>query len=423
MSIQESGTRTQAANYQQVRQFTERITQSLSPEDCMVQSMEDASPIRWHLAHTTWFFETFVLKTDPDYKEFDPIFSFLFNSYYNAVGDQFPRPQRGVISRPSLDGILAYREYVDRELLSRLESVEFAEQSASTIEIGINHEQQHQELMLTDLKHALAANPTLPVYESTEFENKGNLSQDWIKVAAGMHDIGHGNAEFCFDNELPQHQVFLPEFQLSSDLVTAGMFIEFIDDGGYERPNHWLSLGWSTVEEHGWNAPLYWVKKDGQWMQYTLAGLVPIDPDWPVCHISFFEADAFARWKGMRLPTEFEWEVAFRSATDSNKAPVAQGQFADRLFAEDFAIHPTQASAGLLGSVWQWTASAYQAYPGFETAPGALGEYNGKFMCNQYVLRGGSVATSSSHIRETYRNFFPAHTRWQFAGLRLAKQQ
>jgi len=422
VSIQESETKNLAASYQQVRQFTRRITQSLSPEDCMVQSMEDASPIRWHLAHTTWFFETFILKDDPEYKEFDPLFSFLFNSYYNAVGDQFPRPQRGVISRPSLEGIFAYREYVDGELLKRLESKDFAVRTASTLEIGINHEQQHQELMLADLKHALAANPTLPVFEPNPFEPKASLSQKWIKVASGMHDIGHRSNEFCFDNELPRHQIFLPEFQVSSDLVTAGMFIEFIEDGGYERPDNWLSLGWSTVEKHGWNAPLYWVKKDEQWMQYTLAGLVPIDPDWPVCHISFFEADAFARWNDARLPTEFEWEVACQSASNSKNESTTQGQFADHLFAGDYAIHPTQASAGMLGSVWQWTASNYLAYPGFEAAPGALGEYNGKFMCNQHVLRGGSVATSSSHIRDTYRNFFPAHTRWQFAGLRLAKR-
>ena len=410
-----------SVEYQNVRNFTDRITQSLSPEDCMVQSMEDASPVRWHLAHTTWFFETFVLKETPGYQEFHPEFAYLFNSYYNAVGDQFPRPQRGTISRPGLEGIREYRKHVDEQLLQRMESQEFCTRWADTIQIGIQHEQQHQELILTDIKHALSANPTLPVFEDAKFDSPSTESKLWVDIPAGVHEVGHTGRGFGFDNEFPQHSVYLQACQISQDLVTADGYLEFINDGGYERPELWLSLGWSRVQQDNWQAPLYWVNRDSQWMQFTFAGLAPVHGDWPVCHLSYFEADAYARWRGCRLPTEFEWEVACSLLVDGNDPSPPSGQFADRLIDGGFAIHPTKTTGSIMGSVWQWTSSSYQAYPGFNVAAGALGEYNGKFMCNQYVLRGGSVATSSSHIRSTYRNFFPAHIRWQFAGLRLAK--
>ncbi|TWU17899.1 ergothioneine biosynthesis protein EgtB [Allorhodopirellula heiligendammensis] len=406
--------------FESVRRFTDRITASLSPEDCMVQSMEDASPVRWHLAHGTWFFETFVLKQEADYTVFDKHFSYLFNSYYNAIGEQFPRPNRGTISRPGLDCIREYRRYVDRELLSRLQSPDFVARHAETITVGLNHEQQHQELILTDIKNALASNPMLPVYEDREFAPSNGTTDSWAEITDGKYDVGHDGDGFCFDNELPRHTVFLPAFRISLNLTTCGQFIEFINDEGYERPELWLSLGWNAVKERSWNAPLYWMRRDGRWMQFTLAGLTPVDPDWPICHVSYFEADAFARWAGKRLPTEFEWEVACRSLTET-RAEANTGQFADKLFAGGYAIHPTLSSGGFFGSVWQWTANSYQAYPGYRPPPGAIGEYNGKFMCNQYVLRGGSVATSQSHIRDTYRNFFPADARWQFSGFRLAE--
>ena len=415
-------TQTSGDSYRLVREFTDRITQSLSPEDCMVQSMEDASPVRWHLAHTTWFFETFVLKETPGYSEFAPEFTYLFNSYYNAVGDQFPRAERGTISRPGLAGIREYRKYVDDALLERMESEEFCRKWADVIAIGINHEQQHQELILTDFKHALSANPTLPAFEEAPFDSGTPRSDRWIDIHAGVYEVGHSGDGFGFDNESPRHPVFLPDSQISRDLVTCGEYLEFINDGGYERPEYWLSAGWSTVQQQHWNAPLYWVRQNGQWMQFTLAGLFPVDPEWPVCHVSYFEADAFARWRDARLPTEFEWETACSLSDNAEQDSIARGQFADQLLHDGFCIHPTSISNSLLGSVWQWTSSSYEAYPGLETAAGALGEYNGKFMCNQYVLRGGSVATSSSHIRSTYRNFFPAQTRWQFSGIRLAKK-
>ena len=410
-----------ADSYESVRQLTLRLTRSLSPEDCMIQSMDDASPVRWHLAHTTWFFETFILKEQPGYQEFNEQFAYLFNSYYNSLGSQFPRPQRGTISRPGLSEILKYRDYVDQQLLTTLESGA-SESVQSLVRLGLHHEQQHQELILTDIKHALATNPLLPVFESAPFGPDDKGPGNWIEVPAGQYIVGVSDSggglqsEFCFDNERPQHTVYLDRFSLSDQLVTCGEYMEFIESGGYEQPEHWLSLGWATVQEKNWSAPLYWKREEGQWKTFTLAGLVPVHPDWPVCHVSYFEADAFARWSGHRLPTEFEWEVAC-----GQHPGISNGQFVDELIAEEQAIHPTLVSGGLLGSVWQWTSSSYQAYPGFRPNEGAIGEYNGKFMCNQYVLRGGSVATSQSHIRSTYRNFFPASTRWQFAGIRVAR--
>lgn len=405
--------------YLKVRRFTDRLVEPLSPEDCMIQSMDDASPVRWHLAHTTWFFETFVLRTDPTYSLYHDQYNYLFNSYYNAVGKQLPRPERGLISRPGLDDIRKYRNYVDREVLLRLNSIELTPNMRQTFLVGLNHEQQHQELILTDIKHAFSCNPLLPAYRDAPFDDVGTVHQAPVKVTGGIFDIGFNGDGFCFDNEKPAHQVFVPSFSMDSNLITCGQFIEFIEDGGYQNPDHWLSLGWSKTIESGWDAPLYWVKKNGQWLQFTLAGLVPVNPQWPVCHVSYFEADAFARWSGKRLPTEFEWEIASRQVPRQCQ-PGADEPLADTLLSSNLAIHPTRSPAGLSGSVWQWTASSYQAYPGYTPPEGAIGEYNGKFMCNQYVLRGGSVATPSLHTRQTYRNFFPAQTRWQFAGIRLA---
>lgn len=432
----------------------------------MVQTMEETSPVRWHLAHTTWFFETFVLKNEQDYREYDPNFAYLFNSYYNSVGSQFPRPERGAISRPGLAEVQQYRRYVEEQMLERMESRSFVDRYREAITIGLNHEQQHQELILTDIKHALATNPVLPVYSPDPLALIVTPQDpEWCRFPAGQYEIGHASDGFCFDNELPRHTVYLAEFSVCNQLVTCGQFLEFIDAGGYQSPEYWLSLGWNEVQSQNVSAPLYWVFRDNQWMTFTLAGLVPVNPDWPVCHLSYFEADAFARWAGKRLPTEFEWEIASQSvgsvggsvmeqpgasengdqlngtvnngtvnngAVNSGKVKnrasthdafgreFSNAQFADRLLDSNYAIHPTAASAAYIGSVWQWTSSSYQAYPGYRPLPGAIGEYNGKFMCNQYVLRGGSVATPSTHIRTTYRNFFAPAARWQFSGLRLA---
>lgn len=427
--------------YRAVRSFTDRIAAPLSPEDCMIQSMEDASPARWHMAHTTWFFETFVLAADPAYRDYDPLFRTLFNSYYNAVGDQFPRPNRGMISRPGVDEVRQYRAHVDAAMEALLAERALPPDLEYVIEVGLHHEQQHQELMLTDLKHAFASNPSLPVYESADFappnptstQRPGTPTDPWLPFPKGIVEIGHDGDDFSYDNESPRHRVFLHDFAIARSLVTNGQWIEFINDGGYQRPDHWLSMGWSEVNSQGWDAPLYWVQRDGKWHQFTLSGLVELNPDrldWPVCHISYFEADAFARWAGHRLPTEFEWEHAcqsLRSRESGGDTPLASGsQFADCLMQDGAAIHPTQSTGSLTdlhGGVWQWTSSSYAAYPGYAPPSGALGEYNGKFMCNQYVLRGGSVATSRNHIRPTYRNFFPPTARWQFSGLRLAKKQ
>ena len=407
-----------AQHFLQTRRFTDRLVEPLSAEDCMVQSMDDVSPTRWHLAHTTWFFETFALKEEPGYEVFDETFNYLFNSYYNTIGAQFPRPRRGVLSRPGLEEIKRYREYVDAQVIERLASPKYAERMRDIIEVGIHHEQQHQELILTDIKHVLACNPLFPAYRSDPFDRAEKPEQEWLSISAGNYDVGYEGEGFAYDNESPRHRVYLNDFRIAKNLVTNGDYIEFIEDGGYERPELWLSLGWSTVQEEQWNAPLYWMKQDGDWKQFTLAGLTPVNRDWPVCHISLFEADAFARWAGKRLPTEFEWEVA---ATQLLADDLTTEPFADTLLDSNLALHPTRSPAGMLGSVWQWTNSSYQAYPGYRPPEGALGEYNGKFMCNQYILRGGSIATSSNHIRTTYRNFFPASTRWQFSGVRLTQ--
>lgn len=395
--------------YAEVRTFTERLAEPLSPEDCAVQSMPDASPVKWHLAHTTWFFETFLLNQLSGYQAFDERFTHLFNSYYNAVGEQFTRSQRGVLSRPRFEEVLAYRQHVDEAMVDLLADGPDAVPDAEMhriVEVGLHHEQQHQELILTDIKHALSLNPLSPVYSAASFAENACCDADWIEFDEGLYSIGHDERGFAFDNESPRHRVFLEAFLLANRTVTCGEYLQFIEDGGYRRPELWLSLGWAAVEAHRWQAPGYWWQRDGRWREFTLAGERAIDPAAPVCHVSYFEADAYARWAGARLPTEAEWEVA------SVGLPT-RGGYADDLLAADHAVHP--------GRTWEWTASPYTAYPGYQPPPGALGEYNGKFMCDQHVLRGGSCATHSSHIRATYRNFFPAETRWQFSGIRLCR--
>jgi ergothioneine biosynthesis protein EgtB len=383
--------------------------------------MPDVSPTRWHLAHTTWFFETFVLASQPAYQPSQAEFRYLFNSYYNAIGEQFPRARRGLLSRPTVAQVFDYRREVDEQILRLLTGGDWDVEGPQSkrIELGLQHEQQHQELMLTDIKHVLSCNPMHPVYRSANPQVAQAPPLGWSDFPEGIYGIGHEGSDFTYDNEEPRHRAFLESFQLSDRLVTCGEYLEFIYDDGYKRPELWLSQGWNQVQDHGWQAPLYWQQRDGQWQEFTLAGLQPLDKQRPVCHVSYFEADAYARWAGARLPTEAEWEAA------TGNIP-GNGYWADRLLVSDLAIHPSMAADDnsrpfqMFGTVWQWTASPYSAYPGYRAAPGALGEYNGKFMCNQFVLRGGSCATPSNHIRPTYRNFFPPEARWQFSGFRLA---
>jgi ergothioneine biosynthesis protein EgtB len=411
-----------AARYQAVRTFSEQLCETLEPEDCCIQSMSDASPIRWHLAHTTWFFETFVLAKLPHYQPLQTEYAYLFNSYYNAIGKQFPRDRRGLLSRPTMAQVWEYRHEIDGHMMRVLAEQNFDNENslAPIVELGLHHEQQHQELMLTDIKHAFSCNPMYPTYRNAAFTGEAAPAKGWSTFPEGIYWIGHEGDEFVFDNESPRHRTFLESFALSNRLVTCGEFLEFIDDGGYQRPELWLSEGWRHAADQNWQSPLYWFQRDGVWNEFTLSGVRPVNWQEPVCHVSYFEADAFARWAGARLPTEAQWEVA------SENVPVA-AKWADDLLAAGAAIHPSANSsdaalpAQMFGTVWQWTASPYTAYPGYQPADGALGEYNGKFMCNQFVLRGGSCATPSNHLRRTYRNFFPPGIRWQFAGIRLAK--
>jgi ergothioneine biosynthesis protein EgtB len=402
-----------AERYDQIRRATRHLCEPLSPEDCQVQSMDDASPAKWHLAHTSWFFETFILEhAVPDYRPFHPEFRVLFNSYYQTVGQQHPRPRRGILSRPTLDEVFAYRAHVDEHMLELLGAT--GELDAEIVELGLQHEQQHQELILTDIKHLLSCNPLHPRYRDCPESAAGEpAALRWIGFGEGLRWIGHDGNGFAFDNELPRHRVFVDAFALATRLVTNGEFLGFIDDGGYERPDLWLSDGWNTMQARGWRAPLYWEQGGGARQVMTLGGLQPLRADEPVCHVSLYEADAFARWAGARLPREAEWEVA---AADANL---------DGNFVESGRLHPAPTTAAglaqLFGDVWEWTQSAYTAYPGYQPPSGAFGEYNGKFMCNQLVLRGGSCATPREHVRATYRNFFPPDARWQFSGIRLAR--
>jgi ergothioneine biosynthesis protein EgtB len=378
-----------------VRNETERRAAPLSPEDQIVQSMPDASPAKWHRAHVTWFFEQFLLRPfEPSYRPFDERFAYLFNSYYVAAGPRHARPQRGLITRPGVAETTAYRAHVDAAVIKLIETTQEPERVFPIVEIGLHHEQQHQELMLTDLLHAFAQNPTHPVYDrhwQWPHGKRANSPADGL--VAGIHTIGHDGASFSFDNERPAHQVLLQPVRVARTLVTNGEWLEFMADGGYATPSLWLSDGWATVEAHAWNAPGYWQHVDGAWFSMTLGGLRAIDPSLPVCHVSYYEADAFARWAGKHLPSEAEWEVAARA----------------------------EALDDAFGAVWQWTRSAYSPYPGYQPEPGALGEYNGKFMINQMVLRGSSLATPAGHSRKSYRNFFYPSARWQFSGLRLAE--
>ena len=396
------------ARYRQLRRATVELAAPLSPEDCQAQSMREASPVKWHLAHTTWFFETFVLKRT------GPAERLLFNSYYESLGERIPRDHRGLMTRPSLQEVLRYRARVDDEVSALLER---NDEASLLVELGLQHEQQHQELLLTDVKHLFFANPLRPGYAARpdDAEPPTPAAARMISFAGGLTSIGHGNdAEFAFDNERPPHRRFVEPFELGSRPVTCGEFLRFIEDHGYRRPEVWLSDGWDAVQREAWEAPLYWVRDPEGWTMFTLSGMRPLDPEEPVCHVSYYEADAFARWAGARLPDEEEWEVAAR------ERPV-EGNLA-----ETRRFHPRRAASGdgpaqLFGDVWEWTRSAYGPYPGYRPPAGALGEYNAKFMCNQIVLRGGSCATPASHLRATYRNFFPPHSRWQFSGIRLAR--
>jgi ergothioneine biosynthesis protein EgtB len=406
-----------ARAYCDVRALTERLAAPLSAEDCLVQSMPDASPVKWHLAHTTWFFETFVLAPHLNgYRPFHPAFGYLFNSYYNAVGDRHPRPRRGLLTRPALDEVYRYRAAVD-ERVAELLAVAAGDKLADLVTLGLNHEQQHQELILTDVKHALSCNPLRPAFRGDgppPVTAPDVLRLRWLGFDGGEAEIGHPGGGFHFDNEGPRHRVLLRPFRLASRLVTNHEYLAFIADGGYRRPELWLSDGWGACQERGWEAPLYWASEGGAWHHFTLDGMTPVRPADPVCHVSFYEADAFARWAGSRLPTEHEWEsVAATVPVNGN-------------LLETDRLRPAPAGGGdgpaqLFGDVWEWTASPYVAYPGYRTPAGALGEYNGKFMCNQLVLRGGSCATPRGHVRASYRNFFPPDARWQFTGLRLAR--
>jgi len=401
------------------RAVTEARVKDLTPEDQVVQSMEDASPAKWHRAHTTWFFEAFILqKFDTGYRTFHPQFGYLFNSYYEAEGDRHPRPRRGMLTRPGVEEIARYRRHVDEAMIGLIDRADGATWSAigPLIELGINHEQQHQELLLTDLLHAFSCNPMKPAYRA--FRPRTGVTPPavgWTDFDGGVFEIGHDGDGFAFDSEGPRHKVWLDPFRLSNCLVTNGDWMAFIEDEGYARPDLWLSDGWATVQRDGWQAPLYWEKQDGQWWSMTLAGLQQVEPEAPVSQVSYFEADAFARWAGKRLPSEAEWEIA---ATGLAVSGNLHGAGMLRPLSAD---GPAGELLQMYGDVWEWTQSPYTAYPGFTPPPGAVGEYNGKFMCNQFVLRGGSCVTHDDHIRATYRNFFYPHQRWQFCGLRLAE--
>ena len=405
-----------AARFRDVRAQTERLCTPLVTEDYVVSSMPDVSPTKWHLAHTSWFFETFVLAPHLDgYRTIDPKYAFLFNSYYVQAGERHCRAQRGLVTRPTVEQVYEYRAHVDAGVLHLIDVIagDAAHPAWALIETGLHHEQQHQELLLSDITHVFFTNPMRPAYRTAPLPATPEVAQGWMPVAQGLYEIGHEGAGFHFDNEAPRHRTFLHGAELAHRLVTNGEYADFIRDGGYRRPELWLSAGWATVQGSHWAAPLYWERHGDAWLEFTVAGLHSIDRHSPVTHVSHYEADAFARWAGMRLPTEFEWEVAARDV------PLA-GRFVDAgLFhpSADAAPGPQQ----WYGDVWQWTSSAYLAYPGYHVAAGALGEYNGKFMSDQWVLRGASCATPRSHARHTYRNFFPSDARWQFTGIRLAR--
>ncbi len=415
-----------AERFQAVRRFTHLICEPLAVEDFVIQSMPDVSPAKWHLAHTSWFFERFILAPHASgYREHHPQYNYLFNSYYNTVGPQHCRVQRGILARPTVSEVYDYRFAVDEamtRLIERADRTVFAA-IAPLVELGLHHEQQHQELLVTDIKHIFSSNPLLPAYHKGRDEPKGATPppMSWIGFDEGVRGIGRNADEgFCFDNETPRHRVFINAFEIASRPATNRDYLAFMEDGGYRAPQHWLSAGWATIQEQGWTQPIYWYRdpdRGDRWMQFTLAGPRPLALDEPVCHLSYFEADAYARWAGARLPTEAEWETA--AADQPLRGNLAESQ----------RFHPAPAPGAdpanpleqAYGDVWEWTSSQYSPYPGYKPLPGALGEYNGKFMCNQFVLRGGSCATPVPHMRLTYRNFFAPDARWQFTGLRLAR--
>jgi ergothioneine biosynthesis protein EgtB len=406
--------------FSEVRSFTEYLCEPLVAEDYVVQTMTDVSPTKWHLAHVSWFFETFVLREfDPTYVSINDRYAYLFNSYYVQAGERHCRDQRGYLSRPTVKEVYVYRAHVDEAMHRFLTgcTTDTFQRVADVLEVGLNHEQQHQELILTDIKHVLSVNPLRPVYRETTRETAPRVEAPigWVEFAEGVREIGHDGEGFAYDNEGPRHRAFLEPFALADRLVTNGEYLQFMQDGGYERPELWLSAGWAWIAENGFTEPFYWERRDGgSWMHFTLSGMKEVNRAEPVCHLSYFEADAYARWADARLPEEREWEVAAEAVPVRGNL-VDEGQFA-----------PTGDAGGnglrqMYGDVWEWTRSQYSPYPGYRPAEGAIGEYNGKFMCNQFVLRGGSCATSRSHIRRTYRNFFAPESCWQFTGLRLAR--
>ena len=413
-----SSSQTARARFLQVRNDSAALAAPLSDADATVQSMEDASPAKWHLAHTTWFFEAMILTgRAPGYRVYDDSFNYLFNSYYETIGKRQPRPRRGMITRPSLDEVLAYRAHVDEAMQGFIDSGAF-EDVADLVELGLHHEQQHQELLLTDILHLFAQNPLRPAYREPKPLPVGEAPREtgWVSFDGGIVEIGHAGEGFAYDCEGPRHEALIRPFRIADRLVTNGEWLEFMADGGYRDPLLWLSDGWGKILAEGWAAPFYWEERDGQWSSMTLRGLQPVDPDAPVTHVSYFEADAFASWAGKRLPNEAEWERASRGLS-------MEGVFAH---GGEGRLRPKPASSApglrqMFGDVWEWTRSPFTPYPGFRPAEGAVGEYNGKFMNGQYVLRGGSCATPDNHIRATYRNFFQPDKRWQFSGLRLAE--
>jgi ergothioneine biosynthesis protein EgtB len=405
----------------ETRQLSIELAQPLSAEDMTVQPMEDASPTKWHLAHTTWFFETFVLtRYAAGYRPFNEAFSFCFNSYYEAIGQRQPRGLRGLLTRPSAKDVMRYRAHVDEALRRLLSQSDFLDELADVVEIGINHEQQHQELLLTDILSLFAANPLRPAYRpALAFSNRDVAEPvTWLSYGGGIWKVGHAGSGFSWDNEHPRHDVLVQPFRLADRLVTNGEWLAFMSDGGYRTPSLWLADGWSLINREQWRSPLYWEEHSAGWRQMSLEGLVAVQPADPVCHISYFEADAFARWAGKRLPTEFEWEIA------AAELAVTGNTLATRALRPLPA--PKAANTGsprqMFGDVWEWTQSAYLPYPNYRPASGAIGEYNGKFMVSQQVLRGASCATPEGHSRASYRNFFYPHQRWQFVGLRLAAE-
>jgi ergothioneine biosynthesis protein EgtB len=408
--------------YKTVRSFTEKLCANLAIEDYVIQSMPDVSPTKWHLAHTSWFFETFILRDAvEDYRPFTSIYSYLFNSYYIKAGERFTRAKRGLLSRPTVEETFKYRKHIDNSMLKFLENCSDKELMKFNFlcELGLNHEQQHQELIVTDIKHVFSINPLHPKYTADDppFAEEVTPPADWLQFYGGIYEIGHEGNSFAFDNETPRHKTYVEPFEISSELVSNHEYLNFMESGGYERPELWLSDGWTVVENEKWFAPLYWEKIDGEWWNYKLSGFQKINLAEPACHVSYYEADAFARWKNCRLPSEEEWEIASMEININGN------------FAESEIFHPVPSSSTnnnskihqMFGDVWEWTSSAYSPYPGYKTLPGALGEYNGKFMSNQMVLRGGSCATSFTQIRKTYRNFFPPSAKWQFMGIRLVK--